>query len=380
MNFKQSILVFISLIFFLLMVVLSLYTLYSVNVRWVTNGHVITIGSDYPVSGIELANGSILATWTPMKDDYDMTANIIGSLSGDGGVTWSSPFVVVNNTGKKLSEEQYIYSNGSLFQFYDESDESNYQSGIEPSKFYVTKSLDGSVTNWSPVVKISEWPHYFTITSPPVRLTSGRWVIPVEYVSGVNISKGICSVLYSDDFDTNGLKAHWERGADISVLDHPLWEFAIVEATPNNLTGLMRDYLSDGGFWKSYSNDGGIAWGHPEPSGIPSPNARAHLAKLSNGKILLLYNNNPTYRDPLSVAILNPSSTSILKSTDLDSNDLAHVYHNMGIVPKKDGGVVIIAATDDIALSYWSLPFGITFGDRYTAGVKAYIIDPSFLK
>jgi predicted neuraminidase len=339
-------------------------------------GHKVAHGSCYPVSGIQLANGSILATWSTLIDDYDNTDSINGSLSGDGGITWSEPFTLVKNRGYKLSEQQYVYNNGSLYEFYSTSNETKYLNGTEPSRVYVRQSLDGSVTNWSEDVMISNWTRYFAITSPPIQLTSGRWVIPVEYTIPAeyanpgNATHQYSSVWYSDDFFLKGLSAHWNQGGIIDNPTKSLNELSIVQTSNGNIVGLMR-FDSIGHFWETTSSDGGITWSNPKQSNIICPNARAHIMRLSDGRILLLWNDNQKERNPISVAILNPDATAIVSKTNITGR-AGGIYHNMGIVQKSDGDVLILASTNDIPESYWQLPNGMFYVTQYASGVQAF--------
>jgi hypothetical protein len=348
------------------------YIEYRGELRTDRQGFTVVTDSNYPASGIELANGSILATWSTLHDDYDNSSNINGSLSGDGGMTWSSPpFVLVKNQGNRVTEEQYVYNNGDLYGFYASIDETNASEGIEPSSLYIVRSLDGSVTRWGGPVLIANSTNLFSITSPPIKLTSGRWVVPIQYRDPLNISHGYSSVFYSDDNFTT-----WKQGGKINNDGVGLWELSIAQTNDGGITGLLRYDSLGMYFWQTRSYDGGITWSAPVRSSIPSPNARPHIMKLNDGSIILVWNNNQHLRNPLSIALLNESATGILKSKDIAKNGLGFVYHNLGVLQRSDGNIVILAATDgDIDWAYWQLPFGMRYVYSHASGIKSYIVD-----
>jgi len=345
------------------------------SVRWDLHGNTVTIGNDYPVSGIELENGTLLATWANEQwSDYSLS-NISGSLSKDG-VNWSPPFILVNGNGYKVSEEQYVYNNGSLYEFYAISNETRWNETIEPSSLCIRELLDGTVSNWSSDTFVANWSHYLSLTSNPIQTDSGRWIIPVEYVDPINVSHGYSGTFYSDDFSSAGLQAHWAKGQNIEVKDDSMWELSIAQQSDESILGLIRYDNKGGHFWKTLSIDNGTTWSASAQSDIPSPNARPHIIRLQDSRILLAWNDISTDsqggRNPLSVKILGGNAINLAQ------NNHQNEYHNMGIIQRRNGDIIILAATNDIPWSYWYFSGGISYVTQYVSGVQSYKVPQPF--
>ena len=101
---------------------------------------------------------------------------------------------------------------------------------------------------------------------------------------------------------------------------------------------------------------------------------------MDDGEILLAWNDNPKERNPLSVAILNETATGIFRKENLAQNEYNHAYHNMGIIQRKNGNIVILTSSEDIPISYYYFPFGIFYTYQYNVGVQAYITNESLIK
>ena len=60
---------------------------------------------------------------------------------------------------------------------------------------------------------------------------------------------------------------------------------------------------SRGLFWQAFSTNGGLAGSAAEPTGIESTHAPGHLARLSNGRLALVWNPKTTGRRELHLAL-----------------------------------------------------------------------------
>jgi predicted neuraminidase len=77
----------------------------------------------------------------------------------------------------------------------------------------------------------------------------------------------------------------------------------IVPAADGRLLALMRTGGRGGLIWQSRSSDGGRTWEPPAPTPLPNPNAACDAVATPSGAIVLAFNNTPSGRCPLSVAL-----------------------------------------------------------------------------
>jgi hypothetical protein len=335
---------------------------------------IVPEANGYPVSGIKLRDGSILVAWSTGASDYDNSASILGSISTDGGYSWSDSFILVKNRGKRLTEQQFMYSGENLYEIYSEINESGNESAWL-STLYMRESLDGGAYNWSDDVEISNWSSLFTITSNPIQLKSGRWIFPVQYITtSSNFSHYYSSVFYTDNF--TGLSTKWLRGGIADNPNIPTNEMSIVQTDDGNITGLLR--YNGYHFLQTFSDDGGATWTVPRYSNIPSSDARPHIMRLSDGNIVLAWNDvsDSSPRTPLSIAILNTSATGLVSVTNLTLETQTEEYQNMGIIDLSNGD--FLAVTDESRIGYKQtcqpthLPMGIYGGWCNPLGIAAY--------
>ena len=99
-----------------------------------------------------------------------------------------------------------------------------------------------------------------------------------------------------------GLFREWKTGANLrdeGGLDQP----AVVQLSDDSVLAFFRSTQAKGIIMKSVSTDGGLVWSNPEPTEFPNPEAAISLERLRNGNLVLVYNNSPKNRFPLSVAM-----------------------------------------------------------------------------
>lgn len=98
--------------------------------------------------------------------------------------------------------------------------------------------------------------------------------------------------------------AHWEPRGEIRS------DFGVIQPTVVELSdGTLLAYLRRGQrdperrLWQSVSEDGGFTWTPAERTALPNPNSAADMVRLANGHLVLAFNNSPTDRTPLSLAL-----------------------------------------------------------------------------
>ena len=297
--------------------------------------------NDAGVGGIELPNGDIIAAWghgTECTNDQ----TILASRSTDGGITWGSSYTLQNTSDRADVEPQFLVLGNTVFFFYTviNEDDPNRAGAI-----YYRTSVDNAFT-WSEPHLI-ESSNYLTCSiSNPIKIENsdyaGRIILPAWGWDG---NKYYSYVYYSDD-DCNT----WNKSNPVPT-DKSLNEPTVVELSDGTLYMLMRNSDLPGGEWQyeSKSTDGGVTWSNATSSGIQSPRAQSHLLKLSNGHIVLLWNNvsssSNTPRVPLSVVVSTDDCDTWSNAVDIRSG--SGQYSNSGLLLKSNGEIIALY-TDEI--------------------------------
>ncbi|WAE39593.1 MAG: hypothetical protein FHOMOCKG_00065 [Methanophagales virus GBV302] len=308
---------------------------------------------DWAVGGIELPNGDIIAAWeySPTGVECSNSNYILASRSTDGGKTWGSSYTLQDTPNRRDVEPQFLVLGNTVYFFYGIVDEND--SNRAGAIYYKTSTDNGNT--WSEAHLIESSSHLIATISNPIKLENGdyagRIILPAQEWDG---SQWHSYVYYSDDNCSS-----WNR-SNVVQSDKNLCEPTVVELSDGSLYMLMRNSDSPGGEWQyeSKSTDGGVTWSSATSSSIQSPRAQSKLLKLSNGHIILLWNNvsssSNTPRVPLSVAVSTDDCNTWSDAVDIRSG--SGQYSNMGLLLKSNGEIVALY-TDEINFDIYAAIF-----------------------
>jgi len=235
-----------------------------------------------------LPNGDIIAAW--YGGDYERAHNvaIYAARLKKGESKWSDVWLV--HDVPKLSEGNPVLwlapDKKTLWLFYVTIMKETWND----ARMFYKKSLDEGKT-WSEPVTLIEQLGMMTRNKPLV-LKSGEILLPI-YNETIFDSQFIIS-------DDGG--ATWERSA---VLRAPggIIQPSAVQLDDGSILTVMRTGSKNGLAWWARSKSKGNKWSKPYTTDIHNPGSAADMVRLPNGHIALVYNDSPTDRNPLTVAI-----------------------------------------------------------------------------
>jgi len=222
----------------------------------------------------ELRDGSLLAAWFGGREEGSPDTNIWGSrYDGEG---WSDPFLLAKEPVACWNPVLFAWPDGTLWLFY---------------------KVGENVSSWTGVYKVSEddgrsWsaPNYLPAgllgpsKNKPILSSTG------ELVCGTSAETYNAWTCWVEIVSEGGRR--WTRYGPIQVPGEPhgviqptLWELE-----PGHLRVLMRSTAQIGAICCADSTDGGRTWGDARPTSLPNPNSGIDAVKLSDGRILLIYN------------------------------------------------------------------------------------------
>lgn len=248
---------------------------------------------------IELLDGRLFLAYTHFyagAGDFD-AGDIRGKISEDGGETWSDPFMVQPNTARyntgrlsllRLPAVTAVDDRpGVLALIYVDLNDFYHQ------QMFLKTSLDDGET-WSEGIRINDTGtlgHICQRGDTALILSSGRILVPTYGMFG-----GLCAsfMYYSDDGGNT-----WQRNlCEIAVrlmegaelLGYGDFEEpAVVELRDGRLLCLGRTRM--GQLYQSFSENGGLTWSIPEPTGLASSYSPCALKTIpSTGDILCVWN------------------------------------------------------------------------------------------
>ncbi|HYE17091.1 MAG TPA: sialidase family protein [Tepidisphaeraceae bacterium] len=253
-------------------------------------------------SALELTpGGRILATWTRFNKSGsdDGPATLVASHSDDAGKTWSAPRELPVGAGKvNVMQSGLLAEGGRVLCFFSVRD-----SRVQAGKFLI-ESTDAGQT-WSDRRRVTpEDQGYVTgANDRAVRLRSGRILLPCHMRVGpddLNVR-----VARSDDKGktwTLGPALPYQTVANRAKPYRTL-EAGVAELSKDNhLLMILRS--STGRLFTSRSQDAGDTWTAPVMTSIPALEAPPLLKRLTDGRLMLLWNPPADFdlKLPLSLA------------------------------------------------------------------------------
>jgi sialidase-1 len=269
-----------------------------------------------------LNDGRLLLAWTdfygPDEDECDCKpARISAVTSSDEGRTWGKRFTIQENIGKQnvMSPNLLRLKSGKLLFIFLVKDSSG------DSRAMARLSSDDAKTFSQPrEIPITPSPSYRGFNNDRlIQLDSGRVLLPM-FILQSESSAGMrfLSRVYSSDDDG----ATWAPSlttVDVKESKAGAQEPGVVELKDGRV--MLWNRTSTGQIYRAYSSDKGLTWSTPEPMGVAAPVSPASIKRIpSTGDLLLVWNNSPKYRFPLTTAISKNDGRTWRTPKNLEEN------------------------------------------------------------
>lgn len=230
-------------------------------------------------------DGELLAAWYSYPGEEELAGSAIYMTRRPAGSkVWETPHLHID---RSIGDgNPVLYSEGDAVWFF----QAVIPFGWSTTHIEMQRSADRGHT-WTSPVEIAG-PLGANTRYAPVRIQDGRMVLPA-YDDLLNR----CLFFVSADGDQWALWSIVDTGGD----RHPI-QPSITVLEDGRLLAVMRNTGQDW-LWAMASDDSGLHWSKPTDSGFPNPASPAALLKLSSGRLVLIYNDSPSKRRPLSIAL-----------------------------------------------------------------------------
>ncbi len=209
---------------------------------------------------LQLADGRLFCAYTQFQGGVcdSSTANIVGSYSFDGGLTWCAPHVIVQNTNANnvMSVSLVRYKNEIHMYFLSKNSDEETKLDMDISRVITFDET----CNWGSVEILNKTVGYWGVLNDAVIVTrDNRILIPVSHYETYQhwTDKAYCFILYSN----NG--QDWHKTNELLLEDNCMGglEPTLCELSSGGILMSMRTKV---GFqYFSYSNDGGKSLNEP---------------------------------------------------------------------------------------------------------------------
>lgn len=257
---------------------------------------------------VETETGDLLAAWYAGSAEKAEDVAIYASRRSKAGQKWSEPIVIADTPEHSEGNPVlWVDPNGSIWLFYV----TMYGYSWNDCKIKYKMSEDHGAT-WGEEVILRNELGWMTRNSPLV-LRDGTILLPVYD----EVRWHSMVILTSDAFRT------WKAYGDLSSPDG-----AIQPTVINRNDGSLLMYMRTGGgrIWMSESRDEGRTWSQAQPTSLNNPNAAVCLLKLRSGNVALAFNDSPSGRSPLNIALSTNDGSSWRFNRALESGEGSFAY------------------------------------------------------
>jgi predicted neuraminidase len=230
-------------------------------------------------------DGELLTAWYSYPGDEELAGSaIFMARRPAGGAAWEEPRLHIDrNEG---DGNPVLYGEGDAVWLF----QAVVPFGWSTAHIEMQRSADRGRT-WTSPVEIAG-PLGANARYAPVRIQDGGLLLPAYD----DLLKR-CLFFASSDGDQWALQSIVETGGD----HHPI-QPSITAMADGRLLAVMRNTGRDW-LWAMASDDSGLHWSQPIDSGFQNPGSAAALIRLSGDRLVLIYNDSPSERRPLSVAL-----------------------------------------------------------------------------
>lgn len=272
-----------------------------------------TTNSAHVASICELAEGKLGAVWYGGTREGDQDVAIYFSIRtpGESGA-WTPPRAVVTRESASRELQRYVRKVGNAVIFADQREDERSLwlvyvtvavGGWSGSSLNVKRSFDEGRT-WtcshrltlSPFFNISE-----LVKNKPVALGDGAWALPIYHEALGKFSE----MLWLRGSST-GVSATKSRMTSGSTAFQP----SLVPLTSDEALALCRPADGSRAIMLSRTTDSGRHWSAPQPTALPNPDSGLDALRLSDGRLLLAFNDSKKGRGNLRLAISSDHGNS----------------------------------------------------------------------
>lgn len=271
---------------------------------------------------IELPNHDLFVAWYAGSREGANDVAILASRRSLGSSSWTAPEVITDV--KEHSEGNpvlFCYPDGRLGMWYPVK----YGDSWAECDIKYQESKDNGKT-WSSVeVFRKEWGWFDR--NHLLTLKNGDYLFPLydeQHWASV--------FMYSVDKGKT-----WQPTANLSG-DPGNIQPCVIQREDGSLYSMMRTGGKTGEtrfLWRAVSNDNGRTWSKPELTDMKNPNAAAEIVRLTNGHVVLAFNDSQWRRTPLSLALSMDEGKTWTFKRNLETADGEFSYPS--IIQASDG-------------------------------------------
>ena len=238
-------------------------------------------GDSHAATLVETTAGDLLCAWFNGPGEGEPDTNIVLSRLPAGSDTWQAPVQLSSDPVRSEQNPLLFVTPTDEVWLLHTSNEPHDQS---TSRVLRRISSDGGLT-WAPSEVLFDHLGSF-IRNPIVVLSNGDWLLPAYDCHRTA--------------ETTVVQLSSDQGSSWRQVDVPdavgQVQMSVVELSPGELVGYFRSRAADR-IHRSVSKDYGRTWSAPERTTLPNNNSAIQLLRLTDGRLVLVFNDSSAERD-----------------------------------------------------------------------------------
>lgn len=276
----------------------------------------------------ELPDGRVAIVWYHGEAEKSLDSRLVWSSLTPGAQAFTEPVVLFDEPN--LSDGNpalFVTDTGEILVFFP----TIYGGGWSEARVRVVRSKDGGKT-FSPAVTLRD-AYCGNARHRPLALPSGDLVLPLYHE---------CFALPLFLFSSDGFET-WQSGDPLPFLEHASQiQPALIAGDGGKVLSITRDGSSKKRIHRMESDDLGHTWTPSAPLLLPNAGTSVDWTRLANGHVVVVFNNSPDDRFPLTVALSADEGKTFFALRDLnaecDQASCSWAYPSI-MQSKKDGSL-----------------------------------------
>jgi len=288
---------------------------------------------------VELANGDLLCAWYAGQQEGARDVAVWYSRKAPGASRWTAPAILADDP-KHPEGNPVLFADpgGRVWLFYV----TMYGNDWETCKVKCKWSDDRGQT-WS-ATRILRDELGWMPRNKPIVIDNGDWLLPI-YDERVWTSRVMMS--------TDGGRS-WSDSAEIIAPGRPgNIQPTLAQLSDGSILALMRRGDPPERIWQSQSRDRGRTWSEPVTTDLPNPNAAVDMVRLTNGHLVLAFNNTTHDRTPLTLAVSTDEGKTWAVKRDLETGPGEFSYP--AIIQARDGTIHVTYTYNRVNIKHAAL-------------------------
>jgi predicted neuraminidase len=269
---------------------------------------------------VELPSGDLMAAWFGGSFETAPDQAIFAARYAMSSARWTPPAIIADTPGRADGQPVlFAHPSGALWLFFV----TNAGQDWKTAQLKLQISSDG--THWD-APRILNDRLGLMFRSKPLALRDSSLLLPLYD----EIRWQSMSMISADG------GASWNLGEPIVTPPgniHP----CVVPLSDGRLLAYLRTGGEGGWIWQTTSDDGGWTWRAATPTRLPNPNSGIDLIRLTNGHLVLAFNDSPRRRTPLCVALSDDEGRTWGYRRTLEESDAEFSYPTL--LQTRDGSI-----------------------------------------